>query len=98
MSKSLIDRSHDLKKLRNEGYDIEVTCSGHLLLKGVPYVTKEGCIRRGVLVSDLELEMGPDGEVTKNQKVTLRGLLGIHLVIRMGVLLFRSLSMKPVRI
>ena len=65
MSKSLIDRSHDLERLRDEGYHIEVTPAGHLLLKEVPYVTKNKEVKRGTLVSKLELEMGPNGEVAK---------------------------------
>lgn len=42
-----------------------MTPSGHLLLKGVPYVTQRKEVARGILVSGLELEMNPDGEVTK---------------------------------
>lgn len=65
MSTSLIGRSPDLKRLWDEGYEIEVSRSGHLLLKEVPYVTQQKIVKRGVLVSVLELEMSQDGEVTK---------------------------------
>ena len=37
MSQQLISRNPDLRRLREEGYDIELR-AGHLLVKGVPYV------------------------------------------------------------
>lgn len=52
MSKQLIDHSPDLKRLRDEGYNIEVR-SGYLLLKDVPYVTATKEVKRGILVSEL---------------------------------------------
>ena len=54
MSHSLINRSADLKLLEDEGYEVEVR-SGHLLLNHVPYVTKAGAIKYGILVSELSL-------------------------------------------
>lgn len=54
MSLRLINRSPDLKKLRDEGYDIESRC-GHLLVKSVPYVTSKKEIKTGTLVSKLNL-------------------------------------------
>ncbi len=54
MSHSLIDRSADLRRLEDEGYEVEVR-SGHLLLKHVPYVTEAGAIKYGTLVSELNL-------------------------------------------
>lgn len=54
MSRQLINRSSDLKRLEGEGYDIEVR-GGHLLLKDVPYVDSNRAVRRGVLVSTLQL-------------------------------------------
>ena len=54
MSQQLINRSADLRKLQDEGYDIEVR-SNHLLLKNVPYVDSNRTVRRGTLVSDLSL-------------------------------------------
>ena len=56
-----ISRSSDLKRLRDEGYEIEVR-SNHLLLKSVPYVTEDRAIKRGTLVSTLALS----GDVTTN--------------------------------
>src|SRR5688572_2635366 len=61
MSHELINRSPDLKKLRDEGYDIEVRVKhGYLLLKNVPYVNSSKQIGRGTLVSALKLA----GDVT----------------------------------
>ncbi|MGA2605893.1 MAG: ThiF family adenylyltransferase [Terriglobia bacterium] len=54
MSLRLINRSSDLKKLRDEGYDIEIR-SGHLLVKSVPYVNSKKEIKTGTLVSTLNL-------------------------------------------
>jgi tRNA A37 threonylcarbamoyladenosine dehydratase len=52
MSQQLISRSPDLKRLREEGYDIEIR-SGHLLVKSVPYVNANKQVRRGTLVAPL---------------------------------------------
>ena len=54
MLHSLINHSADLKRLENEGYEVEVR-SGHLLLKHIPYVTESGAIKYGTLVSELTL-------------------------------------------
>src|SRR2546428_5061029 len=54
MSQELINRSPDLKKLRDEGYDIEVK-GGYLLVKHVPYVNSQREITYGILVSKLRL-------------------------------------------
>lgn len=59
MSHRLINRSPDLKRLRDEGYDIEVR-SNYLLVKHVPYVNANREIKFGVLVSNLALA----GDVT----------------------------------
>lgn len=59
MSHQLINHSPDLKRLRDEGYDIEIQ-SGHLLVKQVPYVNSSKEIRFGILVSELNLA----GDVT----------------------------------
>jgi len=52
MSHPLISRSPDLKRLRDDGYDIEIRAD-HLLVKQVPYVTAERVVARGILVSEL---------------------------------------------
>lgn len=54
MSEKLISLNQDLKKLRDEGYEIEVT-SGYLVLHSVPYVTAHSEIAMGKLVTDLTL-------------------------------------------
>lgn len=59
MSQRLINRSPDLKRLQEEGYDIEIR-QNHLLVKGVPYVSANKEIKLGTLVSTLNLA----GDVT----------------------------------
>lgn len=59
MSQRLISHSPDLKRLRDEGYDVEVR-SGYLLMKQVPYVNSAQEIKYGILVSELSLA----GDVT----------------------------------
>ena len=54
MSQRPINRSADLKKLRDEGYDLEVR-SGCLLVKDVPYVNSGKAVGRGILVIKLVL-------------------------------------------
>lgn len=54
MSRELINRSPDLKRLQDEGYEIEVR-AGHLLVKHVPYVSPSKEVKYGVLVSVLEV-------------------------------------------
>lgn len=54
MSRRLIVRNPDLQRLQNEGYDLEVR-GGYLLIKDVPYVSATHEIKRGVLISALEL-------------------------------------------
>jgi hypothetical protein len=59
MSHRLISRSPDLKRLRDEGYDVEIVAN-HLVIRDVPYVNKSQEVKRGVLVSTLHLA----GDVT----------------------------------
>ena len=54
MSQRPINRSADLKKLRDEGYDLEIR-SGCLLVKDVPYVNSRKEVKRGILVIKLVL-------------------------------------------
>lgn len=54
MSSSLISRSPDLLRLRNEGFNLEVR-SGHLLVHEIPYVNAERQVLHGVLVIRLDL-------------------------------------------
>ena len=55
MSRQLVGRSLDLKRLQDEGYDIEVSNSNYLLVR-VPYVTVGKQVARGTLVSELTLQ------------------------------------------
>ncbi len=59
MSQQLISRNPDLKRLRDEGYDMEVRAA-HLLVKHVPYVNARREVQLGTLVSELSLA----GDVT----------------------------------
>ena len=54
MSQQLINHSRDLKRLRDEGYEIEVR-GGYLLIHHVPFVNQNRQIQYGVLVSTLTL-------------------------------------------
>lgn len=54
MSQRPISLSPHLKKLRDEGYDLEVR-AGFLLVKDVPYVNSARQVKRGVLVCELTL-------------------------------------------
>lgn len=59
MSHLLISRSSDLKRLRDEGYEVEVQ-GNYLLVHSVPYVNAQRQITFGTLVSELTL----GGDVT----------------------------------
>jgi hypothetical protein len=59
MSTTLISRSADLRRLRDDGYAASIA-GGHVLVADVPYVTAQREIARGTLVSDLTLA----GDVT----------------------------------
>ena len=67
MSAQLISRSDDLRRLRDEGFEVEVR-GGHLLVRHVPYVNGERQIRFGDLVSTLtlagDITARPDTHVT----------------------------------
>lgn len=73
MSNTLISRSPDLKKLRDEGYNLEIR-SGYLLVHDVPYVNSDGEVKRGVLVSKLQLA----GNVTTKPDDHVAYFVGDH--------------------
>ena len=52
MSLELINRNPDLKKLKNEGYALEIK-DNYLLVREIPYVNSRCQIEYGILVSDL---------------------------------------------
>lgn len=59
MCHELINRSGDLKRLRDEGYEIEVK-EGYALIHNIPYVNSRCEIKRGTILSKLVLS----GDVT----------------------------------
>ena len=61
MSLELINRNPDLKRLYDEGYCIEIK-DAHLLVKDIPYVTESREVKRGTIVSPLEL----NGDTTRS--------------------------------
>ena len=109
MSPSPISRSPDLRALANDGYDIDIV-SGHLVVRDVPYVSADGQVKRGILVSTLDLA----GDVTTRPRTHVvmfggeypcdrsgRGLTKIKCgterkVISDGLVVDHSFSSKPV--
>jgi len=55
MSPRPISRSPDLKRLRDEGYHVEIV-SGYLLVRDVPYVASDRSVKQGILASELTLQ------------------------------------------
>ncbi len=66
MSQQLINHSPDLKRLRDEGYEIE-TKGGYLVIHHIPYVNSKREIKYGKLISTLTLSnnktIKPDNHV-----------------------------------
>lgn len=60
MSQKLVSLSADLSRLRASGYNVAIGKSGQLLIRDVPYVSPAKEVKRGVIVSDLDLS----GETT----------------------------------
>lgn len=54
MSRRLISRSPDLRRLQEEGYEVEVR-DGYLVVGHIPYVNAERQVKLGTLVSTLSL-------------------------------------------
>src|SRR5581483_11428160 len=71
VSHKLINHSPDLKRLRDEGYTLEIR-SGFLLVKDVPYLNSRRVIQRGTLVSELTLA----GDVTTRPGTHVAYLIG----------------------
>ena len=63
MSQELINLNPDLKRLRDEGYYVEMRGT-YLLVKDVPYVDSKKEVKCGVLVSNLDLA----GDITQRPK------------------------------
>src|SRR5690348_7350995 len=73
VSQQLISRSPDLKRLRDEGYNLEIR-AGHLLVKDVPYVNFKKEVQRGTLVSKLVLA----GDMTTRPDDHVAHFMGDH--------------------
>ena len=54
MSHALINRSPDLKRLRDEGYFVQIR-GGFLVMREVPYVDAGTKVQRGTLISSLTM-------------------------------------------
>ncbi|RBP39630.1 ThiF family protein [Roseimicrobium gellanilyticum] len=79
MSEQLIDLSPDLRRLRNEGYEVEVRGS-YLLVSHVPYVDQNKKVLYGILVSDLDLA----GNRTAKPRTHVIHFIGAHPCNRDG--------------
>ncbi len=55
MPQKLVSLNEDLSRLRADGYDVAIGESGHLIVKDVPYVNSSKAVKRGMIVSDLDL-------------------------------------------
>src|SRR5258707_1155120 len=71
MSQDLISHNPDLKRLRDEGFQVEAR-DGLFLVHGVPYVNSGCQIKYGVLVSELELA-GNKTVKPQNHVISFRG-------------------------
>lgn len=80
MSHRLINHSADLKRLRDEGYDVEVRLN-LLLIKNVPYVNSSREIKLGTIV-DSELSLA--GDVTTTPSTHVVHFAGDHPCNRDG--------------
>lgn len=60
MSVAVINRNPDLKRLQDEGYELEVR-NGYALIHNIPYVDASQTVQRGILVSPLNMS----GDIVK---------------------------------
>lgn len=73
MSQQLINRSSDLSRLRDDGFNIEVR-GNHLLVNEVPYLNSQREVRYGTLISELTLA----GDVTTTPGTHVAFFVGEH--------------------
>jgi hypothetical protein len=73
MSQRPISHSPDLKRLRDDGYQVEIR-SAHLLVHGIPYVNSRREVARGTLVSTLTLA----GDTTRPPDTHIAYFIGEH--------------------
>ncbi len=81
MSAIPIDRSPDLKRLREDGYNIVVTDAAFLVVRDVPYVNSRGQVAIGCVVSDLELA----GDLTVQPERHVAKFIGEYPCNSLGV-------------
>ena len=79
MSRSLINRSHDLKALVDDGYEVDIV-SGHLIIRNVPYLNDKKQVKLGILVSTLDLA----GDVTARPSTHVAMFAGEYPCDRTG--------------
>ncbi|MEZ5874817.1 MAG: ThiF family adenylyltransferase [Hyphomicrobiales bacterium] len=79
MSPQLISRSPDLARLKDDGYEVEIRAN-HLVLRNVPYVNSKRAVKRGLLVSTLNLA----GQVTTKPDTHVALFAGEHPCDRYG--------------
>jgi uncharacterized protein DUF6791/ThiF family protein len=80
MSPGPISLSPDLKRLRDEGYDISISPLGQLVVRDVPYVDAEKSISRATLMSTLNLA----GEKAERPDTHVVYFIGEHPCDREG--------------
>lgn len=66
MSRRRIVLDPDIRRLQDEGYEVEVL-NGHLLVHSVPYVTSQGTVSRGIVVTNLNGDIGRLGPPADHQ-------------------------------
>jgi hypothetical protein len=87
MSRQLISRSEDLRRLRDDGYEVEVH-RAHLLVRHVPYVNSSREVKYGILVSTLSLA----GDVTTRPDTHVTTFVGEAPCDRHGNVLTKILN------
>lgn len=76
MSVAVINRNPDLKRLQDEGYELEVR-NGYALIHNIPYVDASQTVQRGTLVSPLKMS----GDIVKydgNHTIYFQGTMPHH--------------------
>lgn len=82
MLQQQINRSPDLKQLRDEGFEIEVK-GGHLIVHHIPYVNSRKEVRLGKLISTLTL----NNNVTMRPDTHVIGFMGEHPCDKEGTII-----------
>ncbi len=77
MLQQLISHSQDLRKIRDEGYEVEII-GGYLLIHQIPYINHLKEIKRGVLVSTLDLLNNQETAKPKTHVVFFKGEFPCH--------------------